>query len=328
MSTNSENSKPTEEIDLLELFNRMGLSIKRFFIWLYNLTVSFFLLLIRKSVWIFSFSIIGCFVGYFFYINTPRYYTSEMVARSNSMNNNVIINSINLLNDLFENRNYSALGNYLGISSSKAEKIKSIESYYGIDLNKDKITDFVDYDNTYNPKDTTKRRLTDVFYLKISVYDENIFTSVRDGIKKYISTNPYILQNNEIRKLQTQKLIEEYNKEISKLDSLEKVQYFEVPKMQKFGSNQLVILNEKETKLFYEDIIKLYNKKLSLERDLSINPEPITIIQDFTQLSKAENPLIKFLKIWVIVFAILGFISAFLWQYRNQIWNLIREKHY
>ena len=325
MNTQLENSKPSEEIDLLELFNRMGRSIKNLFIWLYNLLVSFFLLLIRKFVWIFFFSIVGAFVGYLFYNNTPRFYSSQMVAVSNSMNNSVIVNSINLINDLFESKNYDVLANYLSISPQMAKKIKSIGAYYGIDLNKDKITDYVDYEKVYNPKDTTQKRLTDIFYLKISVYDETIFANVRDGIKKYINTNPYIVENNNVRKQQDIKLIELYKKQIMKLDSLQKVQYFEVPKLQKSGNNQLVLLNEKETKLYHTDIINLYNAQLYLERQLVLNPDPITIIQDFTQLAKADNPLIKFLKTWVVIFAIFGFSFSILWQYRKRLWTLTRN---
>lgn len=327
MDNQTQMQKHSDEIDLLELFNRMGKAIKNFIKWLISIIESFFLLLIRKSIWIISFSIIGGFVGYSFYNNTPRFYSSEMVARSNSMNNSVIVNSINLLNDLFENKNFTALGNYLGTSPEEARKIKSIEAYYGIDLNKDKIADFIDYSNSYNPKDTTQKRLSDVFYLKINVFDETIFPNVRDGIKKYISTNPYILQNNNVRKEQTLSMIEEFQSEIKKLDSLQKVQYFEVPKMQKGGNSQMVILNEKESKLYHNEIIYLYNRKLTLEKELSLNPDPITVIQDFTQLSKAENPLIKFLKIWVIIFALFGLFSSLLWQFRTKIWTIIKDEH-
>jgi len=326
--SNDIQQRPSEEIDLLELFNRMGKAISKFFMQIFELLKSFFMLLVRKSIWIFLFSLLGIFFGYLFYINTPRFYSSEMVARSNSMNNSVIVNSINLLNELFENKSFNALGNYLGTSSSQAEKIKSIDAFYGIDINRDRIADYIDYENLYNPKDTSQKRLSDIFYLKISVYDETIFPSVRDGIKRYISTNPYILQNNEVRKQQTKTLIEEFKNEIKKLDSLQKVQYFEIPKNQKAGNSQLVVLNEKEIKLFHNDIISLFNRKLSLEKDLALNPDPITVIQDFTQLSKADNPLIKFLKIWVIFFAVLGLIASLIWQYRNTIWHLIKSQQY
>lgn len=326
MDNQIQNRRPSDEIDLFELFNRMGNGIKNFFNWILNLLKSFIFLLISKSVWIISFSIIGGIVAYLFFQNTSRFYSSEMVARSNSMNNSIIVNSINLLNSSLGNP--SALVSYLGITQEQAKKIRSINAYYGIDINRDKIADIIDYDNTYNPKDTTLKRLPDIFYLKITVFDESIFPKVRDGIKNYIGNNPYILENNEVRKQQALSLIEEYKSEIRKLDSLQKIQYFEIPKVQKSGNGQIIVLNEKESKLYHNDKIALYDKQLKLEKELVLNPDPITVIQDFTLLSKAENPLIIFQKFWVFTFAIIGFFVAILWQYRVKIWKLIREKQY
>ena len=96
-----------------------------------------------------------------------------MTARSNSMNNTIVVNSINLLNDLFISDNYSALGDYLQISVEQAKSIKTIKAFYGIDLNNDKLTDFIDYNNTYNPNDTNQIRLGDVFYLQIIMFYKN-----------------------------------------------------------------------------------------------------------------------------------------------------------
>lgn len=325
MENQIPNTRPSEEIDLLELMSRMVRSIKRFFIWLYDLLISFIQFILSKTLWILSFSIIGGVFGYLLFTNTPRFYSSEMIARSNAMNNSVIVGSINLLDDIFDNRNYNALGAYLGIPVEKAEKIKSIEAFYGIDLNHDKLVDYVDYEKIYNPKDTTQKRLTDIFYLRISVYDETVFTSARDGIKQYLNTNPFVLENNRVRTLQALSLINEYKNQIIKLDSLQKVQYFEVPKLQKAGNNQMIFLNEKEARLYHGDIISLYNRQLGLEKELMLNPDPITVIQDFTPLAKADNPLIKFLRIGILFFAVLGFFLSIIWQFRTKIWMIIKN---
>ncbi|MHC1704364.1 MAG: hypothetical protein AB9846_10690 [Tenuifilaceae bacterium] len=326
MDNQIQQVKPSDEIDLIELFNRMGKAIRKAINWILEILQSFFFLLLRKSMWIVAFSILGAIVGYSFYKTTPRFYSSEMVARSNSMNNNIIINSINLLNDLFENANYNALSNYLSITPEQAKSIKSIKALYGVDLNKDGIADFID--EKVNLKDTSLRRLPDIFYLRINVYDETVFPFVRDGAIKYISSNKFIQQNNELRKSQSLAQIATLKDEIKKLDSLQKYQYFIIPKNQKSSNNQMIVLNEKESKLYHGEIIGLKNQILGLERDLTINPDPITVIQDFTQLSKAENPLMKFLKVWVLLFAVLGFFTSILWQFRSKIWSLIHDKQY
>ncbi|MDX9694824.1 MAG: hypothetical protein RBT49_03440 [Bacteroidales bacterium] len=317
-----------DEIDLIELFQKMGTGIKNMFNKLIGLINSFFIFLIRKSVWLITFIILGFIVSYMLFTMTKRYYTSEMTARSNSMNNTVIVNSINLLNDLFISTNYSALSEYLQLTETQAKNIKSINAYYGIDINKDGIADFVDYKNSYNPKDTTQKRLGNVFYLQISVFDESVFPILKNSIKSYINNNPFVIENNNLRINQAENQIAILRAEIAKLDSLQNVQYFEIPKTQKSNNNQMIVLNEKDIKLFHEDKIKLNTKILELEKDLAINPDPITVIQDFAQLSKTQNPITKFIKIWVPIFFVLGLICALLWQYRKKIWFLISEKQY
>ncbi len=328
--SNDQITKPqtSDEIDLIELFNKIGNSIKKGIMWIINRLQDFILLLIRKSLWIISFSIIGAFVGYSFFKATPRYYSSEMVAISNTLNNNYIVSSINLLDDLFKGANHSIAANYLEIPVEQAQEIKSIGAYYGIDVNKDGIADYIDFKKTFNPKDTSIRRLSDFFYVKLEVYSESVFGSARDGIKKYINKNNFIIENNQVRITQSEELIKSIELEIKKLDSLQKIQYFEIPKSQKANNTQMVVLNEKEMKLYHEQILALQQQKLRLQKDITINKEPITVVQDFTPLSKAENPVTKYLINWVALFSLLGFIVSLLWQFKKAIIQLIKDKQY
>ena len=308
----------TDEIDLLELFNRMGGGIKRGVLWTYRLILNFLMLIVRKSLWIVAFTIIGLIVAYVLYQVSRRFYSSEMTAISNSINNTYVVGSINLLNDLFKQNNYSIAANYLNIDINRAKEIKSIEAFYTIDINKDGLPDYTDYKWKYNPRDTTKR-LDSYFVIRLEVYDESIFAQVRDGIKNYIYKNKFILDNNNERIRQNKILIETIENEIRKLDSLQKVEYFELPQMQRATSNQMVVLNEKDRKLYHEQKLLLEKEKLRLEKDLNINSEPITIVQDFTPLSKAENPYSKYAMKIGLLFAVIGFFVSILWQHRKTI---------
>lgn len=318
----------SDEIDLIELFNRIGSSLKKGIIWILNRLKDFIFLLIRKSLWLLTFSIAGAFVGYYSFKSTPRYYSSEMVAVSNALDNNYIVSSINLLDDLFKGGNYTIAANYLEIPVENATQIKSIGAYYGVDVNKDKIPDYVDYMGTFNPKDTSIRRITDFFYVKMEVFSESVFAQARDGIKKYINKNNFVIENNLVRIAQSETLIHSIAQEIKKLDSLQKIQYFEIPKSQKANNSQMVVLNEKEMKLFHEQILSLQKQKLELEKDITIKKDPITVVQDFTPLSKAENPITKYLIYWITLFAILGFITSLIWQFKKDIFRLIKQKQY
>ena len=308
----------TDEIDLLELFNRMGGGIKRGVLWTYRLILNFLMLIVRKSLWIVAFTIIGLIVAYVLYQVSRRFYSSEMTAISNSINNTYVVGSINLLNDVFKQKNYPIAANYLNIDINRVQEIKSIEAFYTIDINKDGLPDYTDYKWKYNPRDTTKR-LDSYFVIRLEVYDESIFAQVRDGIKNYIYKNKFILDNNNERIRQNKILIETIENEIRKLDSLQKVEYFELPQMQRATSNQMVVLNEKDRKLYHDQKLALEREKLRLEKDININSEPITVVQDFTPLSKAENPYSKYAMKIGLLFAVIGFFVSILWQHRKTI---------
>lgn len=315
-----------DEIDLIELFNRMGRGIKKGINWLFNLILDFLRLILRKSFWILASIILGLAAAYFLYQGTPRYYSSEMTAISNSINNSYIISSINLINDLFKEKNYPIAAEYLSIDTNTVKLIKSVEAFYTIDINRDKLPDYVDYRWKYDPlRDTLPKRLNDYFVIRLEVYDEKVFTTVRDGIINYIYKNKFIIENNTERLRQNKILIESIDAEIRKLDSLQNVEYFNLPLQQKANSNQMVVLNEKDRKLYHEQKLQLEREKLRLEKDLNINSEPITIVQDFTPLSKAVNPYSKYAVKIGLIFALLGFIVSLLWQYRRFIIDSIKN---
>ena len=321
---NAPKPSSSDEIDLIELFNRMGKSMIKGFSWVLNLLLKFFLLILSKALWIVSFMFIGIALGIAVFYVTPRFYSSQMMASANSTNNGIVINAINQLNDLFKAANYTAAAQNLNISIEQAMKIKSIQAFYGIDINHDNIPDYVDYDNLYNPKDTTTKRLPDIFYVMVKVYDKDVFAPVRDGIKKYIFSNPYIAENNDIRKEQTASMIVAYDKEIQKLDSLQKDYYFN-QLTQKAGNGQIIFLNEKDVKLFHKEMLGLVAQKQVLQKTLAVNPDPITVIQDFTQLTRAVNPWTKYVKYWGLWFALLGFFAGIYWQHRKSVITFLRK---
>jgi len=317
-------SSSNDEIDLLELFNRMGKAFTKSIIWVLNLLLKLFLLILSKAFWIASFMIIGIGLGIAVFYATPRFYSSQMMATANSTNNGIVINAINQLNDLFTAANYTAAAQNLNIPIEQAKKIKSIQAFYGIDINHDNIPDYVDYDNLYNPKDTTTKRVPGLFYVMVKVFDKGVFAPVRNGIEKYIFSNPYIAENNNIRKEQTASMIVAYDKEIQKLDSLQKDYYFN-QLTQKAGSGQIIFLNQKDVKLFHKEMLGLVEQKQDLQKTLTLNPDPITVIQDFTQLTRAVNPWTKYVKYWGIGFALLGFFAGVYWQHRKSVFAFLRK---
>ncbi len=314
--------KRNDEIDLIEVFQKMGNGIKNLLNSFLNLLYSILLFFIRKSIIIFVIIVLGLIYGFFQYKTSPRYYSSSIEAYSNAISSIDMINYINNIHELFKENNNVGLQSKLELDPLLLKKIKDVKAFKVIDFNDDGVTDLIDYNEKYLTSDTIVSETR--FVVKVEVFDPQIFPVIQESIFNYINQNSYINKLNSIRKAQLQELILKLNTEVASLDSLKKVEYFTTEKL-KPQAGQLLVMNEKETQLYHEQIISLYKQKQALERTLELRTEPITIIQDFSALSTIENKLMKYFKFYGIVGLILGiFISIIIENFKG-ILKIIRE---
>lgn len=314
--------RPNDEIDIFEFCSRMWETFKKFLSGSVNIIVSIIIFLIRKFLWIVSFSLAGMILGMILYGVSQPYYSSFLEGNTGRIDNSVLIDHINKLNQA--TKKPLLLANYLNISQEQAKSIRSIKAFYGIDVNRDGKPDYVDFDKTYNPKDTMQQRVSSYLYIKVSVYDESIFPILRIGLFRYINNNVYIQEMFRIDKQQRIDMVERIEKEISKIDSLQRARFRKESSVEK-GNMVFSLNNEQKFALFYEDVISLYQQKQSIERSLKISDEPIVIVQDFTPLQQEEMPVLKYMLILGAFMAAMGVFCALIWQYRKKIWKLIRE---
>lgn len=320
-NTMQNNSKPNDEIDIFEFCSRIWMVFVRFLTGIKNLIVSIIIYLIRKSLWIISFGVAGLLIGYLLHSVSRPHYSSLLEADTRGVSNFVVIDHINKLSLI--DQKPALLASYLGIDFAQAASVRSIKAAYGIDINRDGIPDYIDFKNTYNPKDTMQRRVSSLLYIEVSVYDESILPVLRNGLLQYINNNVYVQELFRIDREQKKQLVKEIELEIAKIDSLQKVQFRKelVP-----DKGQTVIFgNMPEPRLFYNEILLLFEKKQRLEKELDMSKEIILILHDFTPLQQEERPLLFFMLVYGILMAVAGIFFALLRQYRQTIWKLIRE---
>jgi hypothetical protein len=328
-----KNHQSSDEIDIFEFCSRIWKAFTYFLIHVKNFITFIIILLIRKSLWIISFAIIGAIAGYVFYGISRSVYSSVLEGSTGGIydektqdyvggvDNTVIIDHINKLNQLTDKP--ALLSNFLNISTDDAGSIRSIKAYYGIDVNRDMKPDYVDVNENYNPKDTNQIRVPSFLHIRVSVYEENILPALRKGLFHYINSNSYIEKLFEVDRAQKRQLIKEIETEISKIDSLQRIRY---RKEARTDNGQIVVMGtEAEIKLFYPDVLKLYDRKQKLERSLVISDEIIVVVQDFTPLEYEENPVLHYMLTISATMAVLGLFCALLWQNRKRIWKLIVE---
>jgi len=315
--------KRNDEIDLIEVFQKMGNALKNLFMGIINFLYQILLFLIRRTILIGIIIILFVAFGVFKYKTSPTFYSSTLEAYSNAMSSIDMINYVNNINELFVEDDINALESKLGIDSVNLEKIKKVKAYKVIDKNKDGITDLVDYDEKYETSDSMISRSR--FVIKVEVFDQTVFPVIQQSILDYIGRNVYISELNSIRKRQLKALINKLDGEISMLDSLKKFEYFKDQDQLTPQSGQILVMNEKETQLYHGQIISLYRERLDLEERLEIRTDPITIIQDFSALAVTENTLFTYLKKYGILGIVFGILIAFIYEKWPVVRRVVRD---
>ncbi|MFC2098669.1 hypothetical protein ACFLSP_02880 [Bacteroidota bacterium] len=250
-----------------------------------------------------------------------------MIAQPNGFSSIDMVQYINDVREMCDKHNYLGISSTLEISEESARLIKNIEAFYFIDVNRDGIGDHVDYNNRYNPEDTTKSIIKSRLLIRAEVLDNIVFNEVKQGLIRYINNNPYLITVNDLRKVELQELIDQSAHEINKLDSLQDFEYYKDLAGGKLNrEGQIVFLNENMTQLYYLDKTALLLKQLDYKRSLALATDPITIIKDFTPLQAEENPLIEYLIKFSVIMAFLGYIFMMLIAYRKRIVEYLSEK--
>lgn len=293
-----------DEIDLLEIFQKVFNWFGKVFTWIGETALRIFLFYVRKFPYLIAFMLIGAVVGFGIYKITPRYYSTEMIIKPNSISNDDIVHFINTVS--MKGTAMTKAKNF-NIDTSQINAIKSIQASWIIDVNKDGYGDYVDYENEFNISDTSMRRLKSRLNIRVEVYDTSAISGLSEGVLFYIENLDYFKKIHENKIKQLYENLRKVEVELLELDSLQRILYFE-EKLNTQSNDKLLIFNEKQDQLFHSQVIDLYNKKLSYERVLELYPDMVSVVQDFTPFTIAENNLLKMVSMQIIYFFILGVI--------------------
>ncbi len=321
---NKNQNRQNDEIDLLELFNKTGKGIKRFLINIWDIFFKVTVFFIKKSPYLILFIILGFLVALLKFKTSDRYYSSDMILRSNSTSNADMIAHINELHFYGVENNNQALAQSLDLDSTEVENLVDIEAFWIIDRNRDGIPDLVDEKNKYD-QDTSVTHMASRFDVRVKTLQPQSLDKVKDGILYHINANQFFEKNNRIRLIQLRERITKTATELSELDSLQNYKYFEERQKGKFSEGQMVFLNEPETKLYHGSVFELYGSKQSLDRELDIYSDIVTVLDDFTPPAQPENSYLSIAKTWVILFFVLGLIIVVVLSFRKELISVYRK---
>jgi hypothetical protein len=288
-TTNTKNNS-NDEIDLLDLFHRMGRAIARMCRSIGKWILISIVFLFRNWLPLFLSVVLGVGAAFFFKVTSPSFYTSDLVLRSNASAASEIIPYINKLHSFCKENNTSALSNALSIPHGQIKNISDINAFWIIDNGKDGFPDFVDYSNKNSVSDTVNVRMQDRLDVRVNICVSQELNNVKIGIINFINSDSLFQQKNRIRFSQNREMLTRINYDIQQLDSLQKFKYFEETKnMQPKNGGQMIFLQEHNTQLIYKDIYSLYDRKHSLESELDIYKDITTTLSEFSIPVKRIN---------------------------------------
>lgn len=313
----TEKKDTPQEIDLIELFSNIGNWVGKQFQRILNIVLSIFYFFLRNIIWFALFIIVGIAVGFYFHKVTKLYYNSEMIIYSNTVSNSEVIKTIN-------DWNFSSV-----FTEEELENIKSLSATYLLDINGDNLWDIAEDIENLELMDTNimKQRVSRYFSIQLEVFDTSLISKMKlnNSIISYLSDNKRVTDLNKIRIKQKEDLLPKYQKEIDDLSSLKEIEYFEDNKPTTAKLGEMLLIGEKETKLYYQQILALTREMQQIERDLFLNPEPFEVILDFSVPTIEQNNLFKLIINSLKVFLVIGFIIILFFDKRKFMLHHIKK---
>jgi hypothetical protein len=300
-TTTNRNAKD-DEIDLLDLFRRMGRTLNR---WLKAIGIAFLIsvvFILKKWLPLGVSIIVGIGLSYLLKTTSDSSFTSDLELRNNlvrmdrikmrdnSGTTSEIISKINKLHTFCVEKNATALSEALSLKPGSIPNISDIAAFWIIDLSKDGIPDYVDYKGNHVASDTTNIRMQDRLDIRVKINSPQDLKLIRNGIIKYIENDSLYQLRNQVRLKQNHDLLTRLDFDIKQLDSLQKVKYFEETRnMTPTKGGQIVFMQEQKTQLLYSDILSLYSRKQDLESERDLYKGIVTVLSDFSLPAKREN---------------------------------------
>ena len=282
-------TQSNDEINLLDLFRKMGSFIKNSILWI----VSSFL---KNILIIISVSALGFLCGIMHYYFSKPVYSSDLILSSNYLPNDMCSEIIENLQWYVVDNTPEILAKKLNISENDAREIKKLE--------------FSNFNEKLAKKYEDTILIDAPFRIHVLAGDYKIFEALQPALISYFEKNPDVVLQKNIHQTNTKLMIKKIEKQIIELDSLTKtISGNLVPR----GTQTGFVFGEPLDPLnIYKQNIILYKEELSKNTDLILTENNIRVIRDF---EVREKPYLPKRSISLGTFGSIGIVLGFLIAY-------------
>ena len=255
--------------------------LTEFLVLVYNFIKRNFLIILITTV-------LGLIVGFTYTSQKSNYYNTELVGFSNVIDKTTLLEILNPLSTLVEEKNYTEIANKFGISPEEAAQIRALE-----------FTESRHIITSHAPK-TTDQKLGELILVKATIYDQEILEKLSSGIIYYLESNPHVSKTNQLMIRKNKTIIAEMTNNIALIDSLNRS-----------------ILNTKGTSISFQQSQNPinYGEAVLMLEDLKITAStlaPFTIASPFYQASKPANRNVLITGVITIAFFVFSLLIVFI----------------
>jgi len=228
--------------------------------------------------------IIGGSYGFF----SKTKYESNFIGYTNIVSNEILIEQINnSIVKLHANNNTEALAKILNTTPEVIKSISKIETFIPENINPEE-------------KDITR------FGINIQLDKNKNFEIIKKNLYNSLITTEYLNKRYKIYIRQQNEKLTKLNSEINELDELQK-------DILNLSDSRAQVVVQTDKKSFHSELMNLFAQKQGIERAIEL-AEPITIIDNFTTISKVEK---NSLKKSIIGAFTLFFLALFFFMFKN-----------
>ena len=233
-------------------------------------------------------TVLGLCIAFLYTSQKSNYYDTELVGFSNVIDKTTLLEILNPLSTLVEEKNYNELAINLGITPEEASKLRALE-----------FTESRHLVTSHAPK-VTDKKLGELIIIKAAIYDQQVIETLSSGIIYYLNNNPFINNTYQLMTRKNETLITEMTSNIALIDSLNRSMLAQNGTAVSFQQSQNPI-SHGEALLMLEDL-KIMASTLA----------PFTIASPFYKASKPANKNLLIMAVITMTFFMLSLLIVFI----------------
>lgn len=203
--------------------------------------------------------------------------------------------------------------------------VRDLRFYDIVDAKCDSTPDYTDTRYSTRVVDSTRCIMTDRFNISFYMRGKDDFFPYLYALSAYLHHQPDIERADKLFKKTANQRLNFLNREIARIDSLAKHEYFDRPNYEKaLAANGIIMMQENRQEPYTQQLKTLVRERNYVREQIDLTPE---IINYRTPFLVTRIPTILYYKYGLAIGAIIGLLMALVVKYRKQIFAYLIRKN-